>query len=85
MFMDVGDIGIQAALTAVALGAEVVEKHFTLDKNLPGADHKLSAAPNDLKRMVSEIRDLEKILGSGEIRRLDAENDTVKYRKYSAI
>jgi len=78
-------LGIKVPVYAVASGASIVEKHFTLDKNLPGPDHKLSADPNDLKKMVSEIRDLEKILGSSEIRLFDAEKDTIKYRKYSGI
>lgn len=57
-------IGIQAALTAVALGAEVIEKHFTLDKNLPGTDHILSADPDELRRLVAGVREVETLLGS---------------------
>ena len=56
-------IGIQAALVAVALGAEVIEKHFTLDKNLPGTDHILSADPDELREMTEKIREIETILG----------------------
>lgn len=56
-------IGIQAALAAVALGAEVIEKHFTLDKTLPGTDHVLSADPSELEAMVKDIRHLETLLG----------------------
>lgn len=75
-------LGIKVPVYSVALGASIIEKHFTLDKNQEGPDHKFSADPNDLKKMVSEIRDLEKILGSGEIRLLDVEKDSLKYRKY---
>lgn len=57
-------IGIQAALTAVALGAEAIEKHFTLDKNLPGTDHILSADPDELRRLVTGVREVETLLGS---------------------
>jgi sialic acid synthase SpsE/spore coat polysaccharide biosynthesis protein SpsF (cytidylyltransferase family) len=57
-------IGDQAALTAVALGAEMIEKHFTLDKNLPGTDHILSADPNELRALVKNIEKVEILLGS---------------------
>jgi len=73
-------LGVKVPVYAVAAGASIVEKHFTLNKNQEGPDHKLSADPSDLKAMVSEIRALEKILGSGEIRLLDAEKGTLQYR-----
>lgn len=57
--------GINVSLVAVAFGACVVEKHFTLDKNLPGPDHKASLEPKELKEMVKVIRETEKALGSG--------------------
>ena len=57
-------IGILAPVAAVALGAEVVEKHFTLDKSLPGTDHVLSVAPDELKAMIEQIRMVETLLGS---------------------
>jgi len=57
-------IGVLAPLTAVALGATVIEKHFTLDKTLPGTDHVLSADPVELKTMIDEIRKVEVLLGS---------------------
>lgn len=56
-------IGIWAALTAVALGAEVIEKHFTLDKSLPGTDHVLSATPEELEELVKKIEEIEILLG----------------------
>ncbi len=58
--------GIEAAVAAVALGATIIEKHFTLDKTLPGPDHKASLEPNEFAQMVSAIRNTEKMLGSGE-------------------
>jgi N,N'-diacetyllegionaminate synthase len=59
--------GITAALSAVALGARVIEKHFTLDKNYSDfRDHQLSANPQEMKELVSRIRELEKMLGNGE-------------------
>lgn len=59
--------GITAAIAAVALGAVVIEKHFTLDKNLPGPDHKASLEPQELKNMIKAIREVEKALGSNKI------------------
>lgn len=56
--------GIEVSLAAVALGATVIEKHFTLDKNLPGPDHKASLEPHELKQMVDSIRHIEEALGS---------------------
>lgn len=52
--------GIEVPIAAVALGAEVIEKHFTLDKNLPGPDHKASLEPKELAAMISSIRNIEK-------------------------
>ncbi len=58
--------GIEVDLAAVALGASVIEKHFTLDRNLPGPDHKASLEPDELKAMVNGIRKIELALGSRE-------------------
>jgi N,N'-diacetyllegionaminate synthase len=59
--------GIEVPIAAVALGATVIEKHFTLDRSLPGPDHKASVDPADLKRMVDAIRNIElAIAGSGQ-------------------
>jgi len=58
--------GIEVPIAATALGATVIEKHFTLDRNLPGPDHKASLEPNELKAMVSAIRNVElAISGNG--------------------
>jgi len=57
--------GIEVPIAAVALGAEVIEKHFTLDRHMEGPDHKASLEPNELKQMVESIRNIEKALGDG--------------------
>jgi N,N'-diacetyllegionaminate synthase len=57
--------GIEVPIAAVALGATVIEKHFTLDRNLPGPDHRASLEPGELKAMISGIRNIEKTLGTG--------------------
>jgi len=57
-------LGIEVPIAAVALGASVIEKHFTLNRNLPGPDHAASLEPGELKAMVSAIRNIELALGS---------------------
>ena len=63
--------GIEVAIAAVAMGATVIEKHFTLDRNLPGPDHKASLDPLELAAMVSAIRNIEVALGDG-VKRITA-------------
>lgn len=58
-------LGIEVPIAAVALGASVVEKHFTLDRSLPGPDHGASLEPDELKAMVFAIRNIEVALGDG--------------------
>ena len=58
-------LGIHISIGAVVKGAKVIEKHFTLDKNMKGPDHSFAIEPPDLKQMVSNIRDLEKAQGTG--------------------
>lgn len=58
-------MGIEVPVAAVALGAEVIEKHFTLDRTMDGPDHPASLEPNELAEMVRQIRNVEKALGSG--------------------
>ncbi len=58
-------LGIEVPIAAVAMGAKVIEKHFTLDKTMEGPDHKASLEPNELKAMVKAIRNIEKALGNG--------------------
>lgn len=65
--------GIEVDLAAVALGAEIIEKHFTLNRDFPGPDHKASLEPNELKAMVDGIRKIELALGSTEKKPSEAE------------
>jgi len=57
--------GISVPIAATALGARIIEKHFTLDKKLPGPDHQSSLEPDELKLMVKSIRDIEVAMGDG--------------------
>ncbi len=58
-------VGIEVPIAAVAMGATIIEKHFTLDRSLPGPDHKASLEPDELASMVSAIRNIETALGDG--------------------
>ena len=69
---------VTAPSAAVALGACVVEKHFTLDKSMEGPDHEFALEPDELDRMVTAIRDTEAALGSGEKRVLEVERELHK-------
>ncbi|MBF0363049.1 MAG: N-acetylneuraminate synthase [Oligoflexia bacterium] len=57
-------LGIEVPIAAVSLGASIIEKHFTLDNDMPGPDHKASLEPKDFKKMVTAIRNIEVALGS---------------------
>jgi sialic acid synthase SpsE len=74
--------GITVSVAAAALGASVIEKHFTLDRNMPGPDHRASLEPDELSALVRGIRDVERALGTGE-KRLSAveERNKVVARK----
>jgi len=61
-------LGIEVPIAAVALGAQVIEKHFTLDRNLPGPDHRASLEPDELKAMVMAIRNIEVAIGGSGIK-----------------
>ncbi|MDP3645816.1 MAG: N-acetylneuraminate synthase family protein [bacterium] len=76
-------LDITACLHAVAMGGTVLEKHFTLDKNMEGPDHKLSADPRELAALVAGVRDVEKMLGGGKIESLGVEKGTRMYRRPS--
>ncbi len=65
--------GIEVSIAAVAMGATVIEKHFTLDRNMPGPDHKASIEPDELNRLVASIRNVEIALGSFEKQPSNAE------------
>ncbi|MCM1122068.1 MAG: N-acetylneuraminate synthase [Eubacterium sp.] len=58
-------VGIEVPIAAVAMGAAVIEKHFTLDRNMEGPDHKASLEPDELKEMVYAVRNIEQALGNG--------------------
>lgn len=66
-------VGIEISLAAVALGAKVIEKHFTLDRTLPGPDHKASLEPGELSSMIAGIRNIEVALGDGFKRLMPSE------------
>ena len=61
-------LGTEVPIAAVALGAKVIEKHFTLDRNMEGPDHKASLEPNELKEMVIAIRNIEKAISGNGIK-----------------
>lgn len=65
--------GIEVSVAAVAMGATVIEKHFTLDRNMPGPDHKASLEPNELKELVDAIRNVEKAIGDGNKKPTESE------------
>lgn len=77
--------GIEVPIAAVALGAEVIEKHFTLDKNLPGPDHKASLEPKELAAMVSSIRNIEEALGSPNKTVSDSERENIAIARKSIV
>ena len=81
-------IGIEVPVAAVALGASIIEKHFTLDKNMVGPDHKASLEPDELRKMVSAIRNIEVALsGSGlkEISSSEQKNIPIARKSIVAI
>lgn len=77
--------GIEVPIAAVALGAQVIEKHFTLDRNMPGPDHKASLEPDELKAMVSAIRNIEQALGTGEKVVSDSESANIAVARKSIV
>jgi len=78
-------LGITVPIAAVAMGACVIEKHFTLDKNLPGPDHRASLEPDELKQMVKAIRDTEKALGDGVKRPGEVEEEIKRVARRSLV
>ena len=77
--------GIDVPCYAVSLGATVIEKHFTTDKNLPGPDHKASLEPQELKEMVDRIREIELILGDGNKKPQEAESKNKAVARKSIV
>ena len=78
-------LGIEVALAAAALGAKVIEKHFTLDKGMKGPDHKASLDPKELKVMVRSIRNIEVALGDGVKRVSKSENPNKEIARKSIV
>lgn len=77
--------GIEVPIAAVALGATVIEKHFTLDNNLPGPDHKASLEPHALKAMVEAIRHIELSLGNGVKEISESERKNIAIARKSIV
>ena len=78
-------VGIEVPIAAVAMGAKVLEKHFTLDRNMEGPDHKASLEPDELKNMVDSIRNIEKAFGDGIKRCNKSEENTRKVARKSIV
>ena len=78
-------LGIEVDIAAVAMGASCIEKHFTLDKTMDGPDHKASLEPEELKAMVSAIRNIEKALGSSEKKLSSSESVNIEVVRKSII
>lgn len=77
--------GIEVPVAAAALGAAVIEKHFTMDRMMEGPDHRASLEPDELKCMVTAIRNVETALGDGEKRRTDSEARNVRAARKSIV
>lgn len=77
--------GIEVSIAAVALGATVIEKHFTLDRKMEGPDHKASLEPDQLKNMVDSIRNIEKALGNGIKQPVESEKKNIKVARKSIV
>lgn len=77
--------GIAVPIAAVALGAAVIEKHFTLDKTLPGPDHKASLEPQELTQMVTTIRNIEKAMGDGVKKPSESEKKNISVARKSIV
>ena len=78
-------LGIEIAIAAVALGAIVIEKHFTLDRRLPGPDHAASLEPKELKTMVTAFRNIEKAMGNGEKKPSKSEKKNIDIVRKSIV
>lgn len=77
--------GIEIPIAATALGAEVIEKHFTLDKSMEGPDHKASLEPDELKAMIFSIRNIELALGNGIKQASESEKPNVEIVRKSIV
>jgi N,N'-diacetyllegionaminate synthase len=77
--------GIEIPFASIALGAKIIEKHFTLDKNLPGPDHKSSLDPTELKNLINGIKNIEKSFGHGRKEPCKREMETAKIARRSIV
>lgn len=77
--------GIEISLAAAAMGASVIEKHFTLNRNMEGPDHKASLEPEELKALVTSIRNIETALGNGEKKPMQSELGNIAVARKSII
>lgn len=77
--------GIEIAISAAAMGAAVIEKHFTLDKNMEGPDHIASLDPGELKAMVKAIRNVESAIGDGEKKPAESEIKNINIARKSIV
>jgi len=77
--------GIEASIAAVALGASVIEKHLTLDKNMEGPDHKSSLEPNEMKAMIRALRNIELALGDGIKKPSESEKKNICVARKSIV
>jgi N,N'-diacetyllegionaminate synthase len=78
-------VGIEVPIAAAAMGATVIEKHFTLDKNMEGPDHRASLDPAELAAMVRAVRNVESSLGSGVKEVADAERANIEVARKSIV
>ena len=78
-------LGIEVPVAAAALGAQVIEKHFTLDKSLPGPDHRASLDPTELAAMVKAVRHIEEALGSGDKTVAESERPNIEVARKSIV
>jgi N-acetylneuraminate synthase len=78
-------VGISVPIAAVARGAGIIEKHFTLDRAMPGPDHKASLDPEELRRMVTAIREVEQALGNPEKIPVEAERKNMAVARKSLV
>jgi N,N'-diacetyllegionaminate synthase len=78
-------LGIEVPIAAVAMGATVIEKHFTLDRNMPGPDHAASLEPEELEAMVTAIRNVEKAMGGGEKKPSSSETKNIAIARKSIV
>ena len=78
-------LGVEVDIAAVAMGASIIEKHFTLDKTMNGPDHKASLEPEELKSMVASIRNIEKAMGNSEKKPSPSESINIEVVRKSIV